>query len=958
MHGVNQHEKALMALNSALLGLSPLDRAYCGIDLALTYLKMVKLEKASSQINATRNIFKELNKSDGLAICDLIELHILQRKGLHHEYLRDVERISDQLLAYELKNWYVFAQTQTAFSLRGLGRFEDAERIAIEALPMAKKLELTYRQALLRYTMAICHSISNRPHKMLLELEKAEKLCLKSGAQVLMADILMNRAFFFESRGNLSLSIAYSKQAALLYQYLGLGKNEAWAFSEIGAKLNLMGEIQQAGTAFQKAHELMNKQNDRQLLNEINFRMALLHVSIGQIPQARNLFEEIIKNSNKDNAPSHYISIACAYATTMCASDEFDALYKRAQEALGMSPPSIYSTVAQRVLAHQLVEHRRWEEARHLLTAAIVSSSEWPQQNAISLLELVECNLSEIQNTSFGQNLPSLIKRSRSQLRQIKKNARLLPEINARALTIMADIAQLMNKPSLALSYLDEAIQTLRVIRLSGSDPALVSSLAGRFDDVYWRGARLAHELDNTNALVSFVEHRRAQWLARALNARTSNPAPLPELDALRRDLHRLRSSPSSRIHPGLSSELQAGFDEVAQRYAQMDLDLMFAPSAEDSAISPLRRHVPVAGLEELRSVFNTQFGKDWVAVVLEPISSRSTEWILLRITPHGQEHLSLSANALIHKMLQTLAEGNSRFRRRFFGAKGEGSREFQILSEWLSVSSWIELDSENPMTNPKGTTLIIAEAGWLSRLPIGSLPMKDGRALGECAVVRFAPSLNTMAMLSYANKYKNSTHPQNSVKRALIVAPHGFNGRYPDLPFSLEEAALVRQNWPDSEVLLDENASLAGMRKMAQHQKLEHFDVIWFATHAQSEPHHHRLSGLALRDGDITLQEILSWRLNARLVCLSACDSSFATTHGGEERLGIETALIASGARNVLSSRWPVSDSATAIFMSAFLRHYSREQNAALSLMFTILELKEKISRADLAAWRVTGAK
>ena len=154
----------------------------------------------------------------------------------------------------------------------------------------------------------------------------------------------------------------------------------------------------------------------------------------------------------------------------------------------------------------------------------------------------------------------------------------------------------------------------------------------------------------------------------------------------------------------------------------------------------------------------------------------------------------------------------------------------------------------------------------------------------------------------------------------------------------------------------MGENATLGAVRALRDSGDLARVDLLYLGTHAASDPVRIRLSALALRDGDLTLQELLSWRLSARLVCLSACDSAFAVSWGGEERVGIETALLAAGARNILSARWPVEDAATTRIMGVFLRRYAGHGDAGLALFETRQALAGTVAASDLAAWRVMG--
>ncbi len=91
--------------------------------------------------------------------------------------------------------------------------------------------------------------------------------------------------------------------------------------------------------------------------------------------------------------------------------------------------------------------------------------------------------------------------------------------------------------------------------------------------------------------------------------------------------------------------------------------------------------------------------------------------------------------------------------------------------------------------------------------------------------------------------------------------------------------------------------------------------------------------SGLEMADGALTAREVLGVRLQAGLVVLSACDSGIVEGLGGEEFAGLSQAFLSAGAKCMIVSLWPVSDSATAQLMDAFYERYLLGGGAADAL-------------------------
>jgi tetratricopeptide (TPR) repeat protein len=149
--------------------------------------------------------------------------------------------------------------------------------------------------------------------------------------------------------------------------------------------------------------------------------------------------------------------------------------------------------------------------------------------------------------------------------------------------------------------------------------------------------------------------------------------------------------------------------------------------------------------------------------------------------------------------------------------------------------------------------------------------------------------------------------------------------------------AALVRS----TTLLLGSEASEQNLEEFAARDRLREFRLLHLATHGEAnalQPGQTALilaqhglptlrqqekrvqSGKKLLDGRLTVETVLwRWRLDADLVVLSACQSGLGKQTSGEGMLGFAHALLQSGARSVVLSRWKVDDNATALLMARF---------------------------------------
>lgn len=148
---------------------------------------------------------------------------------------------------------------------------------------------------------------------------------------------------------------------------------------------------------------------------------------------------------------------------------------------------------------------------------------------------------------------------------------------------------------------------------------------------------------------------------------------------------------------------------------------------------------------------------------------------------------------------------------------------------------------------------------------------------------------------------------------------------------------------------LTGRDASEKTLHELARSGALRRFDHIHFATHALIDYDHPDNSRLVLTqvdlpdpleaalhgdrvyDGCLSTGEIArEWDLQCDLVTLSACDTALGRVLRGEGPVGFVQAFLQAGARNVVVSRWKVSDRATSLLMERFYSSLLATQDAA----------------------------
>ncbi len=165
---------------------------------------------------------------------------------------------------------------------------------------------------------------------------------------------------------------------------------------------------------------------------------------------------------------------------------------------------------------------------------------------------------------------------------------------------------------------------------------------------------------------------------------------------------------------------------------------------------------------------------------------------------------------------------------------------------------------------------------------------------------------------------------------------------RFDRLPGARREIESIARLFDQKDVFLGSDASELLVDGLRAHDGLKQFAVIHFATHGKMDDLMPMNSRLLLsqdrmadplqqtpldqpfHDGTLTAGEVMrSWKLQAELVTLSACQSGLGRSSGGEGFIGFAQALFLAGARSLVLSLWEVDDRATSLLMTRFYENW-----------------------------------
>jgi CHAT domain-containing protein/tetratricopeptide (TPR) repeat protein len=183
---------------------------------------------------------------------------------------------------------------------------------------------------------------------------------------------------------------------------------------------------------------------------------------------------------------------------------------------------------------------------------------------------------------------------------------------------------------------------------------------------------------------------------------------------------------------------------------------------------------------------------------------------------------------------------------------------------------------------------------------------------------------------------------------------------RHERLPLTAREAAAIQRLFGSGQV--DQLEGLDAVKRSLLDRNLASYRYIHIASHGEMNLEVPTLSALILGkfgrggpvgDQKVWVDDLLSQTFNAEVVALSACDTSLGPEFAGEGPIGLRYAVLARGARSVVSSLWPVAEEITADLMTEMYGELtSKAIRADSALTFAMRGLLAKRPTLDPALW------
>jgi CHAT domain-containing protein len=176
----------------------------------------------------------------------------------------------------------------------------------------------------------------------------------------------------------------------------------------------------------------------------------------------------------------------------------------------------------------------------------------------------------------------------------------------------------------------------------------------------------------------------------------------------------------------------------------------------------------------------------------------------------------------------------------------------------------------------------------------------------------------------------------KSSVKKLLLVGnTNEVNREFPKLDHASAEMQGIARYFAPGEREVLEGKDATPSAYLSSHP--EKFGYLHFVTHGTASLTKPLESAVILsQDANgykLYARDIVTHRLNASLVTISACNGAGSQSYSGEGLVGLSWAFLRAGAHNVIAALWDVNDRSTPQLMNALYDGLSKGQEPAAAL-------------------------
>lgn len=250
---------------------------------------------------------------------------------------------------------------------------------------------------------------------------------------------------------------------------------------------------------------------------------------------------------------------------------------------------------------------------------------------------------------------------------------------------------------------------------------------------------------------------------------------------------------------------------------------------------------------------------------------------------------------------------------------------------------------------------LVIVPTGSLHALPFAALPIQFGGRRGSLS--DHMPIVGVHSLKSLTSQ--NDQVEVNDI--ALFADPmfareHGesalsderyrsWTGTLSRLPWTAKEVEYIKTNLPS--IKCHTYTGSEATRTNLMRKEVRESTILHIASHGYFSSYMPDVVGIAFTPeaesdtGFLALSDLFSAKFANSLVVISGCETGVGSYVEGEGYLSMSRGFLAEGVTTVISTLWPVSDRASALFMKAFYRSLSNNGSPMRVLSEAQRELK-----------------
>ncbi len=750
---------------------------------------------------------------------------------------------------------------------------------------------------------------------------------------------------------------ALLEEAIVIYGHIQRGRDEAATRISLGRAVLRLGDLGVARTIFRRALEEAETLNDSTLVARADIALGNLELAAGHVPRALSLHEHALRlyqeNGNRSGQQIALQNLGVVYFSLADTRRGLDYMRDALERAVALDDPVAIAR-GHHNLGVLLGEAGLVAEALPELQEAVSLRSALPggQHAALSRANLAELHmrlgrvdqevaglldgalhgfedLGDLRGEAYAWNLLGeflLARGKTAESRSAHENALelvqggLSPPQTWRAHAGMAAALE-------ALGRLDEAYhESLRALA------AIEAMRAGLVIDIFkirFFAGQIHHYEKALSLLLARIvpgQIARSFHLAERAHARALVELLAESGAGLRGTLDEVLLERQRRILARVSAggvALAAALDAAGRKAAreaindaQEDLGKL---ELEIRARAPRYAGIVYPQPARLEQIQREVLGPG--EILLEYFMGQDEAWLWL------VEKENARVFPLAHP--DTIRADVAKFMSAIEASSGELGGDQSVRT----AAARVALHILPPVPLPPGSRLLVVPDGPLHHIPFSALPLGAG-LLVEGHEVVIVPSATALKLM-------RADLPPSSGHGFLGIAdpqPIAAGSRFPRLTHSRREVETIAALFPSaaSTILAGEKATKAGLNALT----LSRYRYLHFATHGWLDPQDLMHSGLRLTPGAdgpgtalLSLDEILTLRLSAELVVLSACRSGEGEFLQGEGLVSLTRGFLYAGARAVVVSLWNVDDSSTADFMALFYRGIRAGKPPAMAL-------------------------